>query len=338
MNKISVPYENRIADPAEHLSDILEYHRKNTPYWSEKLRNTKIDNLISSDIDTTLQALSSLEVPQHRLRTDWTDFKPRRLVNARCSFSSGTTGPQKYCLWSQDYCTRHPLYHKHYLSQRGIKIRNAVLHGPSSVYKDINERLVNSFGGTPYFVGLRVEGVKPVLDSAAKKGPDEIIRVVKEYFEIEIEKTRRFLDHDTNINCMRSAWMLLAPFEVFFGDKRNIDTVIVSGLGYTPQNHQMLKSKFKNVVHSYGYFAFGDALGVEKDGNLDYYPSFPYAIAAVVKENGELAAYGEQGHPVFIVARRDLFLVLKEDKEWATRVPPTQGFNWDGIRNPYRPV
>jgi hypothetical protein len=338
MNKVSVPYENKNIDPGQYLDEILEYHRKNTPYWSQRLTKTKVNSLIAADLDTTMQALMALEVPQHVLRTNWLDFKPRRLANLKCSFSSGTTGPQKYCLWSEDYCTQHSLYHKYYLSKWGIKIRNAVIQGPSSVYKDINEKLVNRFGGTPYFVGLRVEGIKPALDEAATKGPEEILKVVRDYFEIEIEKTRRFLDHDSNINCIRSAWMMLAPFEVFFGDKRNIDTVIVSGLGYTPQNHEMLKSKFKTVVHSYGYFAFGDALGVEKDGNLDYYPSFPYAMSTVVKENGELAAYGEQGHPAFIVARRDLFLVLKEDKEWAVRVPSVKGFNWDGIRNPYRSV
>jgi hypothetical protein len=334
--KVSIPYENRDIDVGDYLSGILEYHARNTPYWSSRLTKAKIDDLISSDFSETVQRLLCLEVPQEILRTNWLDFKPRPLTNVTCSFSSGTTGPQKYCVWSKDYCTQHSLYPKYYLSQRGIKIRNAVIQGPASVYKDVNEKLVNRFGGVPYFVGLRVEGIKPVLDGAAKKGPDEIIRVIREYFDIEIEKTRRFLDHDSNINCMRSAWMLLAAFEIFFGDKRNIDTAIVSGFGYTPQNHEMLKAKFKNIVHSYGYFAFGDALGVEKDGNLDYYPSFPYAMATVVKDNGEIAAYGEQGHPVFIVARRDLFLVLKEDNEWAVRVAPTKGFNWDGIRNPYR--
>lgn len=338
MRKVFIPYENRNIEPGEYLAGILEYHAKNTPYWSARLTKAKIHSLISADLDATVQALTTLKVPQDVLRTNWIDFKPRRLSNVKCSFSSGTTGPQKYCAWSEDYCKQHSLYHKYYLSERGIRIRNAVIQGPSSVYKDINEKLVNRFGGIPYFVGLRVEGIKPVLDNAAQKGPGEILKVVRDYFEIEIEKTRRFLDYDSNINCMRSAWMMLAPFEILFGDKRNIDTVIVSGLGYTPQNHETLKNKFKNVIHSYGYFAFGDALGIEKDGNLDYYPSFPYAMATVVKENGEMAAYGEQGHPVFIVARRDLFLVLKEDKEWAIRVPPARDFGWDGIRNPYRSV
>lgn len=336
--EVSIPYENRQIDPVAYLIDILEYHARNTPYWSTHLKKAKIDGLPSSELSETMQELLSLEVPQELLRTNWMDFRPRRLVNATCSFSSGTTGPQKYCVWSRSYCVQHCLYLKYYLSERGIKIRNAVIQGPSSVYKDINEKLVNSFGGIPYFVGLRVEGIKPVLDDALKKGEADIIRVIRDYFAPEIEKTNRFLSNDPSITFMRSAWMMLAPFEVFFGDKRSIDTVMVSGLGYTPQNHEMLKNKFKNVIHSYGYFAFGDALGVEKDGNLDYYPSFPYAIATVVKENGEIADYGQQGHPVFIIARRDLLLVLKEDQEWAVRVPPTEGFNWDGVRNPYRSV
>jgi hypothetical protein len=111
---------------------------------------------------------------------------------------------------------------------------------------------------------------------------------------------------------------------------------MVSGLGYNQQNHEMLKQKFKSIIPSYGYFAFGDALGIYKNGNLDYYPAFPYTIFSVVKENGEIAKYGEEGNPLFVIARPDLLLVLKESNEYATRVSPTDKFNWDGIRNPYR--
>jgi hypothetical protein len=105
-----------------------------------------------------------------------------------------------------------------------------------------------------------------------------MIKVVKEYFAPEIEKTRRFLEHDENINFIRSAWMMLAPFEQFFGERRNIEAVMTSGLGYRAQNHELLKRKFKTVIPSYSYFAFGDALGKYANGNLDYYPAFPYTM------------------------------------------------------------
>ncbi|MBM4454622.1 MAG: hypothetical protein FJ013_08585 [Chloroflexi bacterium] len=198
--------------------------------------------------------------------------------------------------------------------------------------------MVNRFGGIPYFVGLRVEGIKPVLDDALKRGESNIIKIIRDYFSPEVEKTNRFMDYDQSINTIRSAWMMLAHFDLFYGENRHIDTVIVSGVGYTPQNHELLLNKFKNVIHSYGYFAFGDALGIPFSGNLDYYPAFPYTIFTVIDDKGKVVDYGKEGHPVFIVARKDLLLVLKEENEFAIRISPTDSFNWDGIRNPRRVI
>jgi hypothetical protein len=331
-----IPWENRKIDLEAYLCDILEYHRLTTPYWQKRLTPKLIEETVTSNLEETLYNLSKLEVDQNLLRTDWLSFKPINLKNVKCSFSSGTTGPQKYCLWSEDYIRKQAEYDSYYLRDKGIK--NAIIQGPTSVYKDINEGMINLLGGIPYFVGLRVEGIKPLMEKAAAKGPEEMIKVIKEYFAPEIEKTRRFLEHDEDINFMRSAWMMLAPFELFFGDKRNVDTVMVSGLGYNQKNHEMLKQKFKTVIPSYGYFAFGDALGKYENGNLSYYPAFPYTIFTVVKENGEIAKYGEEGNPLFVVARLDLLLVLKESNEFAGRAPPTEKFEWDGIRNPYRRI
>ncbi|MEM7825918.1 MAG: hypothetical protein QW412_03630 [Candidatus Aenigmatarchaeota archaeon] len=333
--KTFVPYEEKSIDVELYLTQILEFHKQKTPYWQKILSKEKIDGLISSrSFEETLFNLSKLEVDQNLLRTNWLLFKPLKLKNSKCSFSSGTTGPQKYCLWSEDYINKQADYISFYLKDKGIK--NAVIQGPSSVYKEVNERAINSLGGIPYFVGLRVEGLKPVIEEAAKKGLEEIIKVIKKYFELEIEKTKRLLEHDENINFMRSAWMMLGFFEEFFGEKRNIENVMVSGLGYSPQNHGFLIKKFKQVIPSYGYFAFGDALGRYENGNLDYHPVFPYAIFTVVKENGEIAKYGEGGNPLFVIARPDLFLVLKESNEFAIRASPKEEFPWDGIRNPRR--
>jgi hypothetical protein len=329
-----VPWENKKIDLEAYLCNILEYHRLNTPYWQKRLTPKLIEETVTSNLEETLCNLSKLEVDQNLLRTDWLSFKPRELKNVKCSFSSGTTGPQKYCLWSEDYVRKQAEYNSYYLRDKDIK--HAVIHGPTSVYKDINEGMINLLGGIPYFVGLRVEGIKPVMERAAAKGSEKMIKVVKKYFAPEIEKTRRFLEHDENINFMRTAWMMLAPFEQFFGEKRNIEAVMTSGLGYTAQNHELLKQKFKTVIPSYGYFAFGDAVGRYTNGNLDYYPAFPYTIFEVVKPNGEPAKYGEKGNPLFIIARKDLFLVLKEDSETAEKAPPTDEHPWNGIRNPQR--
>jgi len=334
--KFHVPYERKKVDVEEYLLGVLKFHSMETPYWRGRLTPKLVEELVSSSFEETVYNLSRLVVDQNLLRTGWMDFKPRGLADAKCSFSSGTTGPQKYCLWSMDYVEKQAKYLHYYLARMGVKIRNAVIQGPTSVYKDVNERVVQLFSGTPYFVGLRVEGLKPVIEDAARKGPAEMIRVVAEYFAPEIEKTRRFLEFDGEINFMRSAWMMLAPFEQFFGEKRNIEAVMTSGLGYTAQNHELLKQKFKTVIPSYGYFAFGDALGKYANGNLDYYPAFPYTIFEVVKPNGEPAKYGEKGNPLFIIARKDLFLVLKEENEKAEKAPPTDEHPWNGIRNPQR--
>ena len=333
-----IPYENnRKIDLEMYLYNTLSFHNQNTPYWQKNLAPRQIDDLISNDFEETLSNLSKLEVDQALLRNNWLEFKPKILKNVKYSFSSGTTGPQKYCLWSPAYIEKQADYLSYYLKKRA-RIKNAILQGPASVYKDVNELAINKLGGVPYFIALRVEGLKPVIEKAASKGPRELIRVVKEWFGPEIEKTRRILEHDENVNFMRTAWMMAGFFEEFFGDRRNIDTVMVSGLGYSPQNHEMLKSKFSKVIPSYGYFAFGDALGKYSNGNLDYHPPFPYAIFSVVKANGEIAKYGEEGHPLFIVARPDLFLVLKEANEYARRIQPKEEFPWDGIRNPHRKI
>ncbi|MEM1514090.1 MAG: hypothetical protein QXN45_04335 [Candidatus Thermoplasmatota archaeon] len=331
-----IPYQGKSIDVELYLTQILEFHQKNTPYWQKILDKQKIDDLISSNFEETLFNLSKLEVDQNLLRTNWLLFKPLKLKNQKYSFSSATTGPQKYCIWSQDYVNKQGEYISFYLQGKGIK--NAIIHGPASVYKDVNEKAINMLGGIPYFVSFREEGLKLIIEKAVGKGPEEMTRILKEYFKPELEKTRRFLEHDENINFMRSAWMMLAFFEDFFGEKRNVENVMTSGLGYTPENHKMLMQKFKNVIISYGYFVFGDALGKYTNGNLDYYPAFPYTMFTVVKEDGEIAKYGEEGNPLFIVARKDLFLVLKEKNEYAKRVPPTENFMWDGIRNPHRTI
>ncbi len=331
-----IPYEDRKIDFEAYLLEVLNFHFRETPYWRRRLSPHVIDEVICNNLDETLHNLSEFEVDQNLLRTGWMNFKPKGLSGVKCSFSSGTTGPQKYCLWSEDYIQKQAEYLHYYFGKIGFRMGNAVIHGPSSVYKDVNERFVQLSGGTPYFVGLRVEGLKPIIENAACKGTEELIRVVNEYFAPEIEKTRRFLENDEEINFIRSAWMMLASFETFFGEKRNIKAVMTSGLGYTPQNHKLLTQKFKHVIPSYGYFAFGDALGIYINGNLDYYPAFPYAIFTVIKEDGEIAKHGEKGNPLFIIARKDLFLVLKENNETAEKTQPTDNYPWNGIRNPQR--
>ncbi|MGB9756633.1 MAG: hypothetical protein ACPLVJ_02495 [Candidatus Bathyarchaeales archaeon] len=331
-----VPYENRKVDFEAYLTEVLNHHFRETPYWRKKLSKKLVDEVVCSSFEETLYNLSKLEVDQNLLRTRWMDFKPKSLRNVKCSFSSSTTGPQKYCLWSEDYAQKQAEYIHYYVEKMGVKVKNAVIQGPTSVYKDVNERVIQLFGGIPYFVGLRVEGLKPIIEDAARKGPEEMMKVVKEYFAPEIEKTRRFLENDDEINFMRSAWMMLAPFEAFFGDKGNIEAVMTSGLGYSVENHEFLKQKFRHVIPSYGYFAFGDALGRYFNGNLDYYPAFPYAAFTVVKEDGEIAKNGEKGKPLFITARKDLFLVLKENNEYTEKAPPTENQPWNGIRNPQR--
>lgn len=335
--KAYIPYEDEKIDIETYLLNVLNVHSQNTPYWQKTLTPKRTDELISSSLEETLYNLSKLEVDQSLLRNDWLSFKPKNLKNVKCSFSSGTTGPQKFCMWSEDYIKNQINYIHYYISKQ-MKINNAIIQGPASVYKDVNEGVVNKFGGVPYFLPIPVGSIrKQELEYALKAGKEETIKLIRKYFGNVIENTRRFLERDKKINFMRSASVFLAYFEDLFGD-RKLDGVMVSGLGYSPQQHEFLKTKFKNVFPSYGYFAFGDALGKYTDGNLDYYPAFPYAMFTVIREDGELAKYGEEGNPLFVIARPDLFLVLREANEYVVRSQPKEEFPWDGIRNPYRKI
>jgi hypothetical protein len=336
-----VPYKNHTVKLDEHLWGVLRYHQQYTPYWQRMLTPKKINEIIDSDYEKTMYNLSKLEVDQSRLRTSWEDFVPKEIWKPRLSFSSGTTGPQKFCLWSEDAATMQADFMHHYLSVQGVEMQAALIQGPASVYKDVNEKVVHKFDAVPYFVPLRVEGTKSLIEKAANLKPQELLRVFEQHFALEIEKTKTILQNVKRIDFMRSAGPMMVFFEQLFGDKGNIDKVMVSGLGHSPQSQEMLAQKFETVIPSYGHFALGDALGRYWKGHskshLDYYSAFPHAILSVVKEDGEIAKYEEEGNPLIVVARPDLFLVLREN-EIARRARPFRelGYNWDGIRDPSR--
>jgi hypothetical protein len=324
------------TDFEEHLTGILYGHMRNTFYWKNKLTPSKIDELINSDFEQTLYNLSCLEVDHNQLRYNWEQFTPAKLNDKALSTSSGTTGVKKQCYWSMSSLDAQAEFMHYYLSDDGVRMDDALIQGPPGAYIGMNERLVRRFGSTPYSVPIPIDGLKNVMDEVAKKGRQEMVNVMFKHFGKEIKESVKILkDHDS-ITFMRSAWHMLLPFEQFFGEKRNIDTVLTSGVALASPQYEALQKKFGKAIPVYGYFAFGDAYGKYQNGNLDYYPQFPNAIFTTLKKDGEIASFGEEGNPLFVIARPDLFLVMKETNETVNRAPPSGKFHWEGIRNPRR--
>lgn len=328
------------SDLEKYLYLTLDFNIKNIPFWQKRFeeKKIKIKDLIEGDLNSTISnLLNELEVNQDELRYNWQAFIPKEMKNLRVSQSSGTTGKRKFCFWSEEYINILVDYLDYYLDKI-YKLPhniNAIIHGPYGVYQSVNQRLINKRGGIPYAISIETAGLKPKFESLS---PDKLKNVMAEYFKPLIDDTRRYLQGDKNIKFIRSAWMFLFYFDDLFGKKENynLEYVMTSGLNYSPIQHKILISKWKNVIPSYGYFAFGDGLGIFRNGKLSYYPPFPYTIFSVVDENNEVVKYGESGNPVFIVARKECFLVLKERNEIAERASPNEYFNWDGISNPRR--
>lgn len=336
--KIKVDYIEKEIDLEKYLYSTINFHLNNTPFWKKQRERIKLDEIITERLEDLIpNLLSELYVEQDYLRNRWIEFLPKSAKNLRISQSSGTTGKRKFCFWSNNYIEILTDYLSFYLDKiynlpHGI---NAIIHGPYGVYQSVNQRLINKRGGIPYAISIETYGMKKVLESVPSQ---QLTSFLKEYFEPLIEDTKRFLEADENIKLIRSAWMFLKDFEEFFGKKFGIECVMTSGLNYSPQLHEFLSSQWKKVIPSYGYFAFGDALGIYENKELKYYPPFPFCIFSVVNGKNEVVKYGEVGNPVFIIARDDSFLVLKENDEFAKRVQPNKYFNWDGISNPRREI
>lgn len=339
--KVKVDYFSKEIDLEDYLYSLLEFHSKHTPYWKRKFEDKKIKpkDIIDRNFNSIISnLLNYLEVDQEDLRNRWLDFLPQSedVKNLRISQSSGTTGKRKFCYWSSEYINTLVDYLDFYLDKiyRVPRKVNAIIHGPYGVFQSVNQRLINKRGGIPYAISIETSGLKPIFESVS---PEKLKGVVYQYFKPLIEDTKRYLECDKNIQFLRSGWMFLYLFdELFENRENNIKYVMTSGMNYSLQQHQLLSSKWKIVIPSYGYFAFGDALGIFENGELSYYPPFPYALFSVVNEENEVVKYGEIGNPAFIIARKECFLVIKEKDEIAKKAIENQYFKWEGISNPRR--
>ncbi len=89
---------------------------------------------------------------------------------------------------------------------------------------------------------------------------------------------------------------------------------MLSGTSTTPEVIKHYQDYFENSVFIplYGYFAFGDAIGVHRGKNIQYYPNYPFTvILPLVPENGRyrIAKYGERGLTGIIIARPEILIV-----------------------------
>jgi len=322
-----------------YLSDILEFHFKRTPYW----RRFKVDprNFVGDGVVETVENLlnAGLVVDEDYLRANWLEFLPDG-YKGRIRFyqSSGTTRERAIGHWDRDYVDYLVSYLRRSLDEiYGFtetfspgRMR-ALAHGPYGWYQDEISELVWSYDGYLYFIGMETDGLKRVLE---EKGVDEVLRILNPL----VRYTERVLKRD-RINLARTAPPLVSLFESAAED---MEAVILSGVGTDVEFLREMEEKFPNakVVPLYGYYLFGDLVGIPRGSEIAYYPNWPFTIILPVEETGDgyrVVDYGERGRSAFVIARPEV-LVIKVEDETARRVPPSGPFEWDGFSDPRRAV
>ncbi|WP_175059276.1 hypothetical protein [Thermococcus sp. 2319x1] len=207
----------------------------------------------------------------------------------------------------------------------------AIAHGPYGWYQEEISELVWSYKGFLYFIGLETDGIKRELQ---EKGLEYIL---KGRLAPLVRYTQRVLAKD-QINTVRTAPQLLT----LFPKGGEIETIILSGVGITAQYLKDLHNEFTNAVliPLYGYYAFGDLVGIVKNNSIIYYPNYPFTIVfpLVEEENAyRIAKHGERGKMGIIIARPEK-LIIKVENEVTTRASQLRPFKWDGFADPVRRV
>ncbi len=336
------PFHLDESSTIQYLRNIFEFHFQNTPYWHavEKKRGINLDSIFEGSLEETVEKIfnSGLSIKSDELRENWLGFLPRNYKGKlRFYQSSGTTGPRSFCHWDHEYVDLLVFYLRRALDEvyhldetyNDFHQLRALLHGPYGWYQEEMSELVWSYGGILYFVATETEGLKKILE---KEG----IKAAMKYLAPLVRYTQRVLERD-EINLIRTAVQLLDIFKPF---GENLETIMLSGTSTTPEVIKHYQDYFENSVFIplYGYFAFGDAIGVHRGKNIQYYPNYPFTvILPLVPENGRyrIAKYGERGLTGIIIARPEILIVKIED-EFITRVPPIKPFEWDGFANPSR--
>ncbi len=330
------------GDCKEYLREIFEFHLSNTPYWRGKAGNVDLDEIFQGSLNEVFEKVfnSGLVVEEDYLRSNWLDFVPDG-YSGRIRFyqSSGTTRERAIGHWDRGYSSVLLRYLRESLD--GIygldRIYNeshqmrALAHGPYGWYQDEISELVWSYGGVLYFIGMETEGLKKVY---AKYGTEALLKALKPL----VRYTERVMKKD-RINTVRSAPPLMSLFE---GYADSIETIMISGVGINRDLFSYLRETFENaaLIPFYGYYGFGDLVGIQKGGSFWYYPNHPFTIIFPLKTSDDgyrIVRYNERGLVGVIIARPELLIVKVED-ETALRVPPEGPFGWDGFGDPFRRV
>ncbi|AIF69945.1 hypothetical protein PAP_07780 [Palaeococcus pacificus DY20341] len=336
------PFDIAEKTTKDYLREIFEFHLRNTPYWHamKESKEINLDEIFTGSFENVIENIfnSQLFINDNDLRTNWLSFLPNNYKGElRFYQSSGTTGQRSFAHWDYNYV--HFLVS--YLRKALDKIyaldkvydeehrMRALAHGPYGWYQDEMSRLVWSYQGLLYFIGMETDGLKKELK---EKGLEAVLRKLDPLMRY----TQRVLEKD-KINTIRTAPPLLNLFESV---REEVETLMISGVGITPESFEMIQSTFENakVIPFYGHFAFGDVVGIYKNKELRYYPNYPFTIIFPLTSEGgtyRLARPGESGKTGLIIARPEI-LVVKVENEQIKRVSATYPFKWDGFANPSR--
>ncbi|NJE42100.1 hypothetical protein [Thermococcus sp. GR6] len=326
----------------EYLREVFEFHIENTPYWKRRISSTRLDldELFQGTLEDVFERIFNLglAVDEEYLRHNWLEFVPTN-YQGRIRFyqSSGTTRERAIGHWDRHYLKVLHIYLRQALDKiYGLdEIYNeehqmrAIAHGPYGWYQDEISELVWSYGGILYFIGMETDGLKKVY---AEQGLEAALRILDPL----VRYTKRVMEND-RINLVRSAPPLMALFEPY---RETIETAIISGVGINHEFFEILSRKFENttLIPLYGYYLFGDLVGIHKGNEFWYYPNYPFTLIFPLKQEGGrycIVKHGERGRIGIIVARPEV-LVIKFEDETAIRTPPEGPFKWDGFGNPQR--
>ncbi len=328
----------------EYLKEIFEFHFERTPYWrgvAERLK-PDLDEIFQGNLTEVFEKIfnAGLTVDEDYLRPHWLEFVPDNYPGrVRFYQSSGTTRERAIGHWDADYLKVLHSYMRAALDEiyglsnvyhEGHQMR-AIAHGPYGWYQDEISELVWSYEGVLYFIGMETDGLKRVL---REQGLDAVLRLLDPL----VRYTRRVMETD-RINTVRSAPPLMSIFEPY---SESIETAIISGVGINREFFEYLSNTFENtrLIPLYGYYLFGDLVGIHRRGEFWYYPNYPTTLVFPMESRGEeyrIVQRGERGRVAFIIARPEV-LVVKFEDETALRVPPAGPFKWDGFGDPMRDV
>ncbi len=332
------------TDSVEYLREVFEFHLRTTPYWrriSNEL-NPDLDEIFQGRLEEVFEKIfnSGLIVDEDYLRHNWLEFVPEG-YSGRIRFyqSSGTTRERAIGHWDREYLLASHLYLRKALDEvyglddlyNDAHQMRAIAHGPYGWFQEEISELVWSYGGVLYFIGMETDGLKKVYETQG-------LQAVLKMLDPLVRYTTRIMEKD-KINTVRSAPPLMALFEPY---SDSIETAIISGVGINQAFFEMLREKFEGtkLIPLYGYYLFGDLVGIHMREEFWYYPNYPFTLVFPMRggEDGyRIVKRRERGRVAIVIARPEV-LVVKFEDETAVRTPPHGPFKWDGFGDPERKV